>query len=199
VTVASHIEIRTLGPETLGDLLAFFDGPGFADNEHWAGCADEFYHTRGDAWDATLAARDAHRAAKIAGVKAGTRPGFLAYRDGAVVGWLNAARFDAYENPRGFDTAYGGDLGEAGAFMCFVVHPEHRGEGIASALLEAACADLKAQGLRYAVGFARTGAPTQSWHTFATFNYHGPLSMYEKAGFTKLREGNGWAVMRKEL
>ena len=82
---------------------------------------------------------------------------------------------------------------------CFVVHPEHRGEGIASALLEAACADLKAQGLRYAVGFARTGAPTQSWHTFATFNYHGPLSMYEKAGFTKLREGDGWAVMRKEL
>ena len=43
------------------------------------------------------------------------------------------------------------------------------------------------------------GGPTQSWHTFATFNYHGPLSMYEKAGFTKLREGDGWAVLRKEL
>jgi GNAT superfamily N-acetyltransferase len=199
MTVASEIVVRKLSAETLDDFLAFFDGPGFADNEHWAGCVDEFYHTPGDEWDASRAAHDVHRAAKIAGVRAGKRPGFLAYRDGEVVGWLNAARFIAYENPRGFEQAYPGDRGDTGAFMCFVVHPEHRGEGIATALLEAACADFKRQGLRSAVGFARAGAPTQSWHTFATFNYHGPLSMYEKAGFEKVREERGWAVMRKEL
>ena len=43
--VLRAIEVRGLPPPLLDDGTAFFDGPAFVDNAHWASCSYCFHHT----------------------------------------------------------------------------------------------------------------------------------------------------------
>ncbi|MGH2498832.1 MAG: GNAT family N-acetyltransferase [Candidatus Limnocylindria bacterium] len=192
------IVVRPLGRDTLDDFLAFFDDGAFADNDWWAGCWCFFFHSPGDEWDASRRAAPAHRERKVAHILAGRSCGHLAYVAGRTVGWVNAAPRESYENPRRFASARDGTEG-VGAVMCFVVAAAHRGKGVATALLEAACEQFRRDGLRYAEGYPRIGEARDEWETFATMNYHGPLALYERAGFEMAGEIGHYAVMRKRL
>jgi GNAT superfamily N-acetyltransferase len=86
------------------------------------------------------------------------------------------------------------DIEHAGAIVCFVVCPTHRGRGIAKALLDAACDGLQSQGLRSV--FAK---PVKN-ATSTAENYPGPLSMFLAAGFTELREDDkGNVIVQKRF
>jgi ribosomal protein S18 acetylase RimI-like enzyme len=196
--VATDIEVRPLGPDTIEDFFAFFANKAFVDNPHWSGCVCMFYHANEEPWDAGPEMKVRHIAAKREHILAGKSRGHLAYINGEPVGWVNAAPRESYENPRTFRAAHDGTPG-VGAVMCFVVHPAQRGRGVATALLNAACEGFRRQGLRYAEGYARISEKSADWETFATMNYHGPLSMYEQAGFEKVGEIPHYAVMRKAL
>jgi ribosomal protein S18 acetylase RimI-like enzyme len=81
-----------------------------------------------------------------------------------------------------------------GVIFFLVVSPEHRGQGIARALLDAACDGLKSQGLAYAQARPRKQAAS------AAENHLGPLSMYLAAGFSILREDDeGNVYVQKRL
>ncbi|CAN5141252.1 hypothetical protein BH18CHL2_BH18CHL2_04540 [soil metagenome] len=192
------LEIRALAPENVDELLAFFDRDAFADNTWWSGCYCYFYHSPGDEWDAGSDKAAEHREAKRRHALAGRSHGFLAYAGGKVVGWLNAAPRESYENPRGFGEARDGTPG-VGALMCFVVAPGHRRRGVARALLRAACDGFKRASLRYAEGYARVAPKRDDWETFDTMSYHGPLALYEAEGFTRIRDLGAYAIMRKTL
>jgi len=101
--------------------------------------------------------------------------GLLAYRHGQVVGWCNAA-------PRALlhalDDEPTTDCGQIGTILCFLVLPSERGLGVATALLAAACEQLKAQGLLVVEANPRTTAKSNAE------NHFGPLAMYLRAGFT---------------
>lgn len=192
------LEIRPLSAENVDDLLAFFDTQAFADNPYWQGCYCYFYHSPEEEWHAGAQKAAEHREAKRRHVLAGRSHGYLAYRDGKIVGWLNAALRESYENPRGFAAARDGTAG-VGALMCFNVAPRHRGRGVASAMLRAACDGFRRQGLRHAEGYPRLGRKREEWETFETMSYHGPLSLYEKEGFARIGELGDYAIMRKTL
>lgn len=162
----------------LTDLLAFFEGPAFADNLKWASCCCAYNYLDHNVVKWADRGGGENRATLCALVEAGTARGWLAYRDGAVVGWLNAA-------PRSHYPAYAchdGNDASAGALTCFVNSPSARRQGIASALLAAACA-----------GFAEQGCATiEAWpkrnaHDAAS-QYHGPLDMYLANGFVVVRD-----------
>jgi len=106
--------------------------------------------------------------------------GYLAYDGGEVVGWLNAGPSCFYppENVGGPDP----QADRIGHVVCFVVSPDWRGKGVAGALLAAALADFKAQGLAIAQGARRPAAEG------GAANYKGPLSLFERAGFSRHRE-----------
>jgi GNAT superfamily N-acetyltransferase len=73
--------------------------------------------------------------------------GMLAYRDGRVVGWCNAAPrvlMDSFADEPDPDTE------RLGQITCFVVAHDQRRTGVARALLEAACDMLRQQGLTIA-------------------------------------------------
>jgi ribosomal protein S18 acetylase RimI-like enzyme len=124
-------------------------------------------------------------------IASGQARGYLAYRDGEVVGWCNAAPWNTY--PMLHDEPQP-DAAAIGVIFCFVVAPEHRGQGIARALLDAACTDFKTQGLAYAQARPRKQAAT------AAENHLGPLSMYLAAGFSILREDDeGNVLVQKRL
>jgi GNAT superfamily N-acetyltransferase len=185
------IDIHPLSPERLPDFLRFFDGEAFSDNPRWSSCYCQcFYedHSR-IVWKDRTA--EQNRAAACDRAADGRMQGYLAYVDGRVAGWCNAA-------PRhlihALDDEPIDDAQQVGAIVCFLVAPPYRGQGVSTALLAAACDGLRAQGLRIAEANPRPHAATPAE------NHFGPLSMYLAAGFTVHHtDSDGSVVVRKAL
>lgn len=185
------LEIHALGPERLADFLRYFEGPAFADNPRWKSCFCQYLHVdhRQVRWMARTA--EQNRGAACERIACGQMQGYLAYRAGAVVGWCNAA-------PRWMMGAFADepdpDADQLGQIGCFVVAPAQRRSGVAKALLAAACAGLKAQGLRWA-----QACPKPDLQGDAE-NHYGPLGLYTAAGFQFHRQGeHGCVIVRKRL
>jgi RimJ/RimL family protein N-acetyltransferase len=180
------VEVLPLNAARLADFLEFFDGDAFADNPKWASCYCQcFYEDHSKVrWASRTAAEN--RAAACRRIGEGAMQGFLAYRDGRVIGWCNAA-------PRpllhALDPEPIPDGAVAGTILCFLVTPAARGGGVATALLRGACAAMRAQGMHFVDANPRPGA------TGTGENHYGPLSMYLAAGFSIQRtddDGSVW-------
>ncbi len=185
-----ELEIRPLTPERLEDYLAFFDRDAFTDNEHWAGCYCYFNHFPGtqEQWMERTGAQN--RAAVSDLVVAGRMRGYLAYAGDRVVGWCNA-------NDRAASPMYSSVPELAGdgtlrvcAVTCYVVRPDARRQGVARALLRAACAGARAEGFDVVEAYPRLGAEGTA------ANYHGPLALYESEGFVTFAEQHGIRAVR---
>ena len=183
------IEIHALTPGRLPDFLTFFDNEAFADNSRWGFCFCQFMyvdHYKVN-WNERTAAEN--RAAACDRICTGRMQGHLAYRDGKPVGWCNAAPrilLDAFEPDP--------DTAKFGHITCFIVAKDHRRTGVATALLESACAGLKAQGLQIVEASPLVEASGDA------ANHYGPLSMYLAAGFREHRRTeDGKIVVRREL
>jgi GNAT superfamily N-acetyltransferase len=75
-----------------------------------------------------------------------------------------------------------------------VIAPAFRGQGVASALLRAACEGLREQGFEWAEAYPRAAVES------AADNHHGPLSMFTRAGFDLVsREADDNLKVRKRL
>jgi ribosomal protein S18 acetylase RimI-like enzyme len=188
---AEAIDIRALMPDLLPDFLGYFEGAAFSDNPKWRSCYCQFLYV--DHAKVQWMARTGHenRSAACDRICASTMQGYLAYRHGAVVGWCNAA-------PRTMMEAFADepdpDAGHLGQITCFVVAREHRRTGVATALLAAACAGPKAQGLRIAEAMPKPDV------TGDAENHFGPLSLFIHAGFEFHRQGeHGGIHVRKML
>jgi GNAT superfamily N-acetyltransferase len=189
----SELIIKRLTPELADDFFGFFEGEAFADNPKWAGCYCRFCHidhAAGEPWDDQDAANNRPDVARR--IADGGMTGYLAYAEGGVVGWVNAAASRHY--PAG---NIGGPYPEAartGQVMCFVVAPSWRGKGVARALLEGALADFKAQGLTIAQAKPRLKAASDG------ANHQGPMSLYRSAGFKDHKpEGENEVFVRRVL
>lgn len=184
-------EIRQLTPASLVDFLAFFEGDAFADNPRWASCFCQFLYVDHSKVDWPTRTAQQNRAAACERIGARRMKGLLAYRDGKVVGWCNAA-------PRAMLDAFTDepdpDFDRIGQITCFVVAKAHRRTGVARALLDAACAMLAREGLAIA-----EATPLAQAETDAKAHY-GPLGMYLSAGFEVHRaESDGTVCVRRRL
>ena len=84
-----------------------------------------------------------------------------------------------------------------GAIMCFVVAPDQRRQGVATALLDAAVEHLRKRGMRTAEAYPWLGEIDPS--RWSQSMYVGPLSMYVKAGFAVEEKHEDFAVVRLAL
>lgn len=188
---SSTVDIRRLSPETLPDFLKFFDGSAFSDNPKWASCYCQCFHEDHSAivWAERTAPQN--RALACSRIRAGLVGGVLAYSLGTPIGWCSAAPRRFF---RALDDEPTPDAELVGAIMCFLVEPGHRGQGVARALLEAACDGLREQGLRIAEANPRQSARN------AADNHFGPLALYLSAGFSVHREDpDGSVYVRRTL
>jgi len=185
------VEIRKLGPELVQDFLRFFDGEAFADNPKWGFCFCQFlYVDHAKVHWATRTAQE-NRAAACDRICTSRMEGYIAYRAGVPIGWCNAA-------PRTMMASFADepdpDADRMGQITCFVVAKPHRRSGVATALLQAACAGLKARGLQIAEALPMAEATSDAQ------NHFGPLGMYLAAGFQVHRtDEDGRVYVRRSL
>ncbi len=152
--------------------------------------------------DSSPEKRDRHRALAADLVLRGQTRGILAYADGRVVGWCNAAARTSFLTPRRIAQTDPDPAESVGATVCFIVAAPYRGKGVASAMLAAACESFRAQGLRYAEGYPNTKPPSGPYAAetpWSAHNHLGPLEMYLAAGFTVHRDLERFSVVRKVL
>ena len=195
-----RVQIVTLIPERVDEYLEFFDKDAFADFPEWSGCYCGFYDTPGDHWDPTAKAGPEHRAARAGRIRSGRAHGLLALAADTVVGWCNAQARSSFQNMPRYAVAVE-DPGEpVGSIMCFLVVPGHRGRGVGTALLTAACDMFRKEELRVAEGYPTTDSAKRTWVIpWAEENYKGSLGMYLKAGFKIYRQLDRFTVVRKRL
>lgn len=183
-------EVHPLTPERIPDFLAFFDHEAFTDNPKWSSCYCQCFfedHSK-IRWSERTASEN--RALAEIRIKDDLMQGFMAYREGKVVGWCNAS-------PRKLLHALDSEpilnSEQIGTILCFLVAPAFRNQGVATALLNAACAGLKRSGLSIVEANPRTYAKDMAE------NHHGPLDMYLAAGFRVRRtdpDGSVWVERR---
>lgn len=188
------LRFEQVGPANADAFLNFFDGPGFMDNPTWADCYCNFFHFPGtsDEWACRSAA--ANREAQMAAFGEGRAQGYLALAGDELVGWCNAGpRSGRPGLARSADFASDSDPAATGAVVCFVVAAPYRGQGVARALLEAACDGLAASGMHVVEAFPARQATSDAR------SYMGPLALYLDAGFRVVREGTDHLLVRREL
>lgn len=193
--MSQGVEIHALTPERQADFLAFFEGDAFADNPRWGFCFCQFLLVDHRVVQWNLRTANENREAACQRIACGQMQGWLAYRDGKVVGWCNAGPrklFHALDEVEEPDAARMGQIG------CFVIAKPYRRQGIASALLQAALAGLKAQGLEVVEAMPATeggAAPSDARE------HYGPRRMFEGAGFLPHRvdDDGSKLFMRKAL
>lgn len=185
------LSIRRLAPERKEDFLQYFEGAAFADNPKWKSCYCQFLYVDHSVVNWNTRTAEENRVAACDRIACKRMQGLLAYRNGQVVGWCNAAPrllLDSFADEPISDAEHVGQI------TCFVVAREHRRTGVARALLEEACAMLWEQGLRVA-----EANPSRDARSDAE-NHFGPLSLYLSSGFSVVKEReDGLVVVRRSL
>ncbi|MDQ2675148.1 MAG: GNAT family N-acetyltransferase, partial [Chloroflexota bacterium] len=130
-----NLEIVPLTAERQSDLADLFDQGG---DPKWCWCS--FYRLRSlDFKDATPASNRRVLETAVGTTAAeGRAPGLVAYRDGAVIGWVSVGPRDDYERLQHSRVLAPVDERPVWSIVCFVVARSARGQGVARALLDAA-------------------------------------------------------------
>ena len=192
------IIIKPLTPELTADYLDFFFYFAFTDNNPNGPCyctspnQDEESIQQMVSEFKTHGVKDTIRKYAVEMLNNNKIHGYLAYDGNLSIGWCNAADMESYA---GFvpDFARNNTCGKTVSIVCFEIAPGYRGMGIASAFIEQVCVDAKAKGYVAVEGYAKVIEHRDE------YDFTGPIHLYEKAGFSKIIEQNGVAVMRKLL
>lgn len=131
----------------------------------------------GALWDQTKGAKARRDFKRL--VQSGKAHGVLAFEGDVAVGWCafgprvdfpRTERTKAYARPS-LDGVY--------SINCFFIRKGHRGQGVASALLEAATQACRSHGAKVIEAYPVPDDKPMP----AAFAWRGPLSMFEKRGF----------------
>jgi GNAT superfamily N-acetyltransferase len=170
--------VTPLSPERLPDLASLFEQGG---DPKWCWCT--WYRLRNAGFSKGSA--EGHRAvldrATREDAALGRGPGLLAYDGGEVVGWVSVGPREDYERLAHSRALYPVDDQPVWSIVCFVVGRSARGQGVATALLEAAIAYARDHGARIIEGYP-VDVPDGQRIPSANV-YKGTLAMFERAGF----------------
>ena len=192
------LDVAPLTPERWDDIVELFERPGASVAR---GCWCMFYRERGKTVaEPGLTARESRKRALQALVDRGVVPGLIAYRGGRPIGWISLGPREDYAKLARSPVMKPVDQAPAWSIVCFFIDSRERGQGVAEALLKAALAWAREQGVTLveaypvdrAVDSARRGSDDSMWF--------GAMSMYDAAGFREVaRRKPTRPVVRKRL
>ena len=124
----------------------------------------------------------ANRSALKSLVEAGNSPGLIGYRGNVPVGWVSLGPREEYAKLQRSPVMKAVDDRPVWSIICFVVPSEHRGQGVAPALLAGAIAHARKHGATLLEAYP-VDKPGRSNDDSMWF---GAKSMYDHAGFTEV-------------
>lgn len=175
------LTVRPLTPERWPDLEALFNAKGCSVAH---GCWCMFYRrsgARGPLPAGTTAAQ-ANRADLKKLTRGATPPGLIGYRGKVPVGWVSLGPREDYAKLKRSPVMKPVDELPVWSIICFVVPSEHRGQGVARALLDGAIAYAKKRGATLLEAYP-VDKPGRSHDDFMWF---GAKSMFDDAGFEEV-------------
>lgn len=198
-----NLIIKALAPDLAPAYLDFFDNRAFADdgNNPNGPCycnapTMETAEVRQMVSEFGLDIKAALRRNAVQQLADGRLHGYLAFDGDVSIGWCNAGDMNSFpDNDWNFipRVARQNTCGKTLSIVCFAVAPNYYGKGVATALLERAVADAQAAGYATVEGYGEAQKEEVPW------DFHGPVRLYEKAGFTEVNRRDGRLVMRKDL
>ena len=168
-------------PDRWSDLEAVFNAKGCSIAR---GCWCMAYRRSGSRGQLPpgMTRAQANRAALKALVEGDNPPGLLGYRGKVPVGWVSVGPREDYAKLKRSPVMKPVDEQPVWSVICFVVPAEHRGQGVAQALLKGAVAYAKARGATLVEAYP-VDKPTRSNDDYMWF---GAKSMYDNAGFKEV-------------
>lgn len=184
------LEIKPLTPELLDDYLFFFDNMVFSEHPDWSVCYCFSYHFVGtnEQWN-----REENRASVIKFVNDRQMTGYLAYYDNKPIGWCNVNNRENYQRLLKYYDLIDHPEDRACSIVCFLIHPDHRKQGVAQKILDRICLDYSERDYDYIEAYPGKGNLSCEGH------YRGPIHLYEKYDFKIVKEHHDYYVMRKNL
>lgn len=175
------LTVAPLTPERWPDLEAIFGAKGCSIAR---GCWCMAYRLSGarEPPPSGVTHAQANRAALKALVDAGHPPGLIGYRGKVPVGWVSIGPREEFARLKRSSVMKPVDEQPVWSIVCFVVPAEHRGQGVAQALLKGAVAYAKENGASLVEAYP-VDKPARSNDDFMWF---GAKSMYDKAGFQEV-------------
>ena len=174
------LTVHPLTPDRWPDLEAIFNAKGCSVAR---GCWCMYYRRSGEREAVPGKTRaQANRADLKALVDGGNQPGLIGYRGKAPVGWISLAPREEFRKLERSPVMKAVDDKPVWSVICFVVPSEHRGQGVATALLDAAVKYAKKRGARLVEAYP-VDKPGQVDDETLWF---GAKSMYDKAGFREV-------------
>lgn len=165
-------------------------------------CYCRYFEFQGDKndWQARLAfapeenRRELHERARIAELA-----GIVARTPERVVGWMKLERASALpklyaQRPYRALPRLGPDREGVFTVACFLIDPEWRRRGVASALLSRGIEAARAAGAHSLEAFPRRAEDVSDEQLFT-----GPLALYLKQGFVVIHEQSQYPVLRRSL
>lgn len=187
-----ELKILPLSPALAHPFCDYLSGLDFAGTPHWASCFCRYYYLSCTQQEWICRTLEENRAEALREIEAGNMRGYLAFDGETCIGWCNAN--DVKNLPRLAE--YAAEFGlnsRVGCTICYVVHPDYRGKGVARKLLARAISDFRAAGYdaMLALPFESEAAPQK--------RYRGTRAMYEQAGFHEIRTEESVHVMRLDF
>ena len=184
------MDVHRLTPERWDDLEVLFGKQGAC-----YGCWCMYWRVIGKDFQHRTAQQNKADFQQI--VQSGRVPGLLAYADDKPVGWCCVAPREEFPrfHPRAqvFKPI---DDQPVWSVVCFYIHAQHRGQGVATALLQHAIPFAAERGAPMLEAYPRLG----NKHTNAANVYTGTLSMFLNVGFEEVARPNDTrAVVRRKL
>ena len=178
------MEIRDLNPERWDDLVKLFGTKGAC-----GGCWCMWWRIeRGERWAEVKGASARRRMKSL--VQSGRALGALAYVDGEPVGWVSYGPRKDYPRLDRAPSFRCDDAERVWSVPCFFIKAGHRGQGVASALLEHAVRRIHALGGKIAEGYpvkrAKDGKPLPG-----AFAWTGTRPMFDAQGFEVVGNRDG--------
>ena len=192
---SAPVVCEPLGEAHLPELDALFERVG-------SHCYCRYFHFEGDKneWQARLAfAPEENRRELHAHTRQATPTGVVAVTGNRVVGWMKLDAASALAKlyaQRPYRAVPGLGPDRAGVLVvgCFLIDPEWRRRGVATALLRRGIALARAAGAHSIEAFPRRAEGVSDEQLFT-----GPLGLYLREGFSVAHEQSQYPVLRLPL
>ncbi len=178
------ITIKALDPSMADIFTDYFEKLSFEHSPHWASCFCRYYHQDCSQEEWQRRDGDMNKAEAKAEIEAGQMGGYMAFEEEKAIGWCNINPVTSFKRLEHVLDPFVADERVA-VVICFVIHPEYRGKGLASKLLSAAIEAYRIEEYDSIIALPVVEAsdiPREK-------QYRGRLDMYQKLGFKSVKRG----------